>query len=95
MIVEVKGDSKKIQSSISNVSGVNKVVELQADLGKDVHRLEVKGAGRGEAKEAIAKALVDIGSPPREIRSAGADLEEIFVRITAGDVQMPESPQEK
>ena len=38
-----------------------------------------------QAREGVAEKLVEIGCPPREMKSAGADLEEIFVKITAGD----------
>ncbi len=85
--VEVKGDEEKLRNILSEVEGVEKVTRLE-DMGPEgVHRFELGllagGADAGELREAIAARLVEAGSPPRELKSVGADLEEIFVRITA------------
>lgn len=87
VIVEARGDGEKIQKALAELGGVTKVTRVEHAGGEGVHRFEVEGAGGPEAREAIARRLVEIGSPPRELRSVGTDLEEIFVRITARDRQ--------
>jgi ABC-2 type transport system ATP-binding protein len=83
--LEAAGDEAKIRAAVEGVSGVKKVRRSGDGTGERAHRFEVHGASSPQAREALAKKLVEIGSPPREMKSAGADLEEIFVRITAGD----------
>ena len=82
VIVEVKGDARRLRKLLGGVEGVAKVTKLE-DVGPEgVHRFELEGAD-AVAREAVATKLVEAGLPPREIKSVGADLEEVFVRITA------------
>lgn len=87
VIVEAKGDAEGLRKALAGVEGVSKVTRLEDAGPEGVHRFELGlvegGADAGEVREAISARLVEAGSPPREIRSVGADLEEIFVRITA------------
>jgi ABC-2 type transport system ATP-binding protein len=87
VIVEAKGDAEGLRKALAGVEGVSKVTRLEDAGPEGVHRFELGlvegGAEAGEVREAIAARLVEAGSPPRELRSVGADLEEVFVRITA------------
>ena len=87
VVVEVKGDAEKLRKVLSEVKGVTEVTKLETAGPKDIHRFELHllagGAGSGETRETVAASLVEAGSPPRELKAVGADLEEVFVRITA------------
>jgi ABC-2 type transport system ATP-binding protein len=86
VIIDVRGDGDRIQGALAEAQDVQKVTRRDGAGGEGVHRFEVEGVGSGEAREAIVRKLVEIGCPPREMKSVGADLEEIFVRITARDM---------
>jgi len=83
--LEARGDAARIEKALLDVEGVTKVRRAGPGAGEGAHRFEVEGAAGGRAREAISRKLVEAGSPAREMKSAGADLEEIFVRITARD----------
>ena len=87
VIVEARGEGGKLQRALEGVEGVSKVTRIEGALPEGVHRFELGLAGGGAdpagTREAVAARLVEMGSPPRELKSVGADLEEVFVRITA------------
>jgi ABC-2 type transport system ATP-binding protein len=83
--IEAAGDEAKIRAAVEGVSGVTKVTRVGEGASEGAHRFQVHGTSSPQAREGVAKKLVEIGCPPRAMKTAGADLEEIFVRITAGD----------
>jgi ABC-2 type transport system ATP-binding protein len=85
VVVEARGDRGRIEAALRGAGGVTRLRHLDFAEGEGVHRFEVEGAGGGEAREAISRRLVEAGLPPREVKPVGADLEEVFVRITAQD----------
>ncbi len=83
--LEARGDAGRIAKALREIEGVTKARRSGEGSGEGSHRFEVEGSGSARTREAISRKLVEIGSPPREIRVVGADLEEVFIRITARD----------
>ncbi|GAG42896.1 unnamed protein product, partial [marine sediment metagenome] len=98
VIVEASGGAEKIERALRDAPGVKSVKLLGSSAssassahprggasGGGVHRFEVEGKGAPETREGISRKLVEAGAGLRELKTVGADLEEVFVRITAGD----------
>jgi ABC-2 type transport system ATP-binding protein len=86
VLVEATGEASAIEKALAGLKGVRAVRRIDRP-GSDAHRFEIEGESSPEAREGIARALGALGAGLRELRAAGADLEEAFVRITAGDRQ--------
>ncbi len=85
VVVEASGDAGRIEKALRAVKGVTKVRRTEAASGGGAHRFEVGGESSPETRERISRSVLEAGARLRELRAARADLEEVFVRITARD----------
>jgi ABC-2 type transport system ATP-binding protein len=77
--VEVRGPSDQVKSALLALPGVTAVEVVQ---GGPVGRLIVRGKMAAELREQVAATIAQRGWALRELRPAGATLEEFFIQIT-------------
>lgn len=81
--VEVRGPEKQVQNVLTGITGVERVkCDGQED---DVVALTVKTKAGADVREEIFQRVAKNGWSLRELRREAVTLEDIFVRITAGD----------
>lgn len=79
LVLEVRGPADQIQSALAAVPGVDQVRAIGANA---IATVELSGKIDGVMREQIAALIQQRGWALREMRSAGASLEEFFVQIT-------------
>jgi ABC-2 type transport system ATP-binding protein len=83
VLVECKGPSESVQSTLSHLSGVAKVEMLPANGDKSFVIAALRAKDGYDIREEAARAVMQQGWPLREIRLEHATLEEFFVQVTA------------
>lgn len=84
VVLEIKGDGKKIKSSLSGIDGVRSVTWKQKG---DANEFYVEGSGEGDIREDIFKCIVKDNYILREMKRQTITLEEIFHQITTRETE--------
>ena len=82
LVLETKGDDEQAKRILSDIPGVTRVTLL--DRG-DAQRFEIEHAKDKDVREEVSQRIARQGWPILEFRKAAASLEEVFVKITAGE----------
>lgn len=80
LLAEVRGPADQIKSALLALPGIQTVEVTRA--GESVNQFTLKGKLSSELREQLAGLIAQRGWNLRELRTAGATLEEFFVRIT-------------
>jgi ABC-2 type transport system ATP-binding protein len=86
VLVECKGPSDEVETTLARVSGVSKVEILtgvNGSLDKSYTMAAVRPTDGRDVREEVARTVIQKGWPLREIRLEHATLEEFFVQVTA------------
>lgn len=83
--LEVRGDGQRVKRALEGLPCVSRVAWTVQGGAEGVQRYEIECTDGAGAREAISKEMSELGVPVRELRPVGADLEEIFIRVTAKD----------
>ncbi len=86
LVVECAGPAAEVKQAIARIDGVGRVSALSEGDGRHVAFAIEQMPGR-DVREAIAREIVSRGWGLREIRTDRGSLEELFVRVTAGQAQ--------
>jgi len=84
VVLEIKGDGKKIKSSLSGIDGVRSVTWKQKG---DANEFYVEGSGEEDIREDIFKCIVKDNYILREMKRQTVTLEEIFHQITTRETE--------
>ncbi len=79
----IRGDAERIRAELAGIPGVSSV-DVSRQAGGEA-RVVVSSAG-GDLREELARTVVGKGLGLREMRSRSLSLEEVFLRLTAGEV---------
>lgn len=87
VLVECRGPSKEVETTLERVSGVSKVEMLSNGKTEGDTDSQVIAAIRPkegyDVREEVARTVIQHGWPLREIRLEHASLEEFFIQVTA------------
>jgi len=81
--VEIRGEGRLPQDAMTAVTGVTGVQSEKTADG--VYVLHVRAQPETDIREALARAFFERGFVVREMRTVAPSLEEVFVRVTAGE----------
>ena len=78
--VQIKGDSKKVQSMLENLQGIYDV-DLKDEVRPSVFEYEILFDGSDQTREAIFKACANIQSPILSLVNNVGTLEDVFLSL--------------
>ncbi|MCC6179930.1 MAG: ABC transporter ATP-binding protein [Chloroflexi bacterium] len=79
--VEVRGPRNAVMDRLRTVTGVQAVNLVDAPHAEGVHVFNVATAPGADAREELARAIVDGGFGLLELRMAGMSLEDVFLQL--------------
>ena len=89
--IDVRGPSKEIIAAVKDVEGVSGVERKPNPGSADFTTYEIEGTRGGDLRALIAASVVQKGWNLLRLQAVGMTLEEIFLRLTTTEEQLPES----
>ena len=83
VLVECKGPSRDVETTLARVSGVGEVQMIDGESNGQYVTAAIRQKDGYDVREEVARTVIQHGWPLREIKLESASLEEFFVQVTA------------
>jgi gliding motility-associated transport system ATP-binding protein len=89
VLVQCRGPAKEVENALMQVSGVGAVEKFNGESMADNGYVSfaIRAKDQRDVREEVAGTIIRNGWPLREIRVEHGSLEELFVRVTAGQAR--------